>query len=204
MSEFVDSFLKAASRLARSYIQDTTDFINKISGLKFIPECPKEKDFIASMDVQSLYPNIDHKEGVDACSHVLDKRSNQSFPTRVVVKLILLILKCNVMSFNDRFFHQIKGMAMGTPMAVSYANIFMSEFEQCLVQDYEQRYKHKPVLRLRFIDDTFLVWIGNETSLKSFLKYCNECSKSRDMSSNIKFSYSYSVSCKLFRAQSHN
>ena len=54
MSEFVDSFLKAASRLARSYIQDTTDFINKISGLKFIPECPKEKDFIASMDVQSL------------------------------------------------------------------------------------------------------------------------------------------------------
>ena len=108
------------------------------------------------------------------------------------------------MSFNDRFFHRIKGMAMGTPMAVSYANIFMSEFEQCLVQDYEQRYKHKPVLRLRFIDDTFLVWIGNETSLKSFLKYCNECSKSRDMSSNIKFSYSYSVSCKLFRAQSHN
>ena len=156
------------------------------------------------MDVQSLYPNIDHKEGVDACSHVLDKRSNQLFPTRVVVKLILLILKCNVMSFNDRFFHQIKGMAMGTPMAVSYANIFMSEFEQCLVQDYEQRYKHKPVLRLRFIDDTFLVWIGNETSLKSFLKYCNECSNSRDMSSNIKFSYSYSVSCKLFRAQSHN
>ena len=39
--------------------------------------------FIVSMDVQSLYPNIDHKEGMDACSHVLDKRTNESFPTRV-------------------------------------------------------------------------------------------------------------------------
>ena len=36
----------------------------------------------------------------------------------------------------------------------------------------------------------FLVYIGDEASLKSLLKYCNEYSKSRDMSSNIKFSYS--------------
>ena len=102
------------------------------------------------------------------------------------------------MSFNGRFFHQIKGKAMGTPMAVSYANIFMSEFQQGLLQDYEQRYKHKPVLWSRFIDGIFLVWIGDETSLKSFLKYCNEYSKSRDMSSNIKFSYSYSLSAVSF------
>ena len=108
------------------------------------------------MDVQSLYPNIDHKVGIDACSHVLDKRTNQSFPIRVFVILIQLILKCNVMSVNGRFFHQIKGMAMGTPMTVSYANIFMSEFKQCLLCDYEQRYKPKPALWLRFIDDISL------------------------------------------------
>ena len=150
--------------------------------------------FIVSMDVQSLYPNIDHKEGVDPCSRVLDKRTNKSFPTRVIVNLIQLILKCNIMSFNGRFFHQIKETVMDTPMAVSYTNIFMSEFEQHLLQDYEQRYKHKPALWLRFIDDIFLVWIGDEASLKSFLKYCNEYSKSRDMSPNIKFSYSYSLS----------
>ena len=107
------------------------------------------------MDVQSLYSIIHHKEGVDACSHVLDKRTNESFPTRVIVNLMQLTLKCNIMSVNGRFFHQIKETAMGTPMAVSYANIFMSGFEQRLLQDYEQRYKHKPALWLRFIDDNF-------------------------------------------------
>ena len=99
------------------------------------------------------------------CAVIIPKywpQGNQSFPTRVIAKLIQLILKCNVMSFNGRFFHQIKGTAMGTPMAVSYANIFMSEFEQRLLHDYEQGYKRKPALWLRFIDDIFLVWIGDE------------------------------------------
>ena len=77
------------------------------------------------MDVQSLYQNTDHKKCMDACSRVLDKKTNQSFPTRVIVKLIQLILKCNGMSFNGRFFHQIKGMAMSSPMAVSYAVSYM-------------------------------------------------------------------------------
>ena len=72
------------------------------------------------------------------------------------------------------------------PMAVSYANIIISEFEQRLLQDYEQRCKHKPAIWLRFIV-TFLVWIGDEASLISFLKYCNEYSKNRGMLSNIKF-----------------
>ena len=163
-----------------------------------MPERESFYCFYGSIDVQSLYPNTDRKEGVDACSHMLDKRTNQSFPTRVIVKLIQLILKCNVTSFNGGFFHQIKETAMCTPMAVSYANIFMSEFKQHLLQDYTQKNKYKPALWLRFIDDIFLVWIGDEASLKSFLIYCNEYSKSRDMSSNIKFSYSYSLSTVSF------
>ena len=150
------------------------------------------------MNVQFLHPNIDHKESIDACSHVLGKRTNQSFPSRVIVKLIQLILKCNVMSFNGLFFHQIKGTAMGTPMAVSCANIFLSEFEQRLLHDYEQRYKRKPALWLKFIGDIILVWIGDKASLKSFLKYCNEYGKSRDMLSNIKFLYSYTLSTVSF------
>ena len=80
MSEFVDSFLNLASRLAQHCIQDTTDCIHKMHGFKFIPECLKEKVFIFSMDAQSLYPNTDQKEGIDACSHVLHK-TNQSFLT---------------------------------------------------------------------------------------------------------------------------
>ena len=83
-------------------------------------------------------------------------------------------------------------------MVVSYSNIFLSVFEQHLLHDYEQIYKRKPALWLRFIDDIFLVWIGDKASLETFLKYCNDYNKSRDMSSNIKFSHSYSLSTVNF------
>ena len=33
------------------------------------------------MGVQSLNPNIDHKEDIGACKTPLDKRNNRAFPT---------------------------------------------------------------------------------------------------------------------------
>ena len=48
------------------------------------------------------------------------------------------------MIFNGRYLHQIKGTAMGTPIAVSYANTFMSVFESNMLQEYQNTYKCKP------------------------------------------------------------
>ena len=39
-----------------------------------------------------------------------------------------------------RFFPQIKGTTMGTPMAVNFANVFMGRFERRMLQDYERIY----------------------------------------------------------------
>ena len=85
-------------------------------------------------------------------SHLLDKRTNQSFPTIVIVKLTYTKMQCHVSQWS---------ILLPNPRAVSYANIFTSEFEY-LLHDYEQRYKHKQALGLRFIDDLSLVWIGDE------------------------------------------
>ena len=47
------------------------------------------------MDIQSLYPIIDHQEGIDACQTLLNKRNNRVFPSNQFTKLIQLILKSN-------------------------------------------------------------------------------------------------------------
>ena len=78
------------------------------------------------MDVESIYPNFDHAEGIEASKIFLDQRRNKTFPTDRILTIMKLILKSNVMTFGTRIFQQIKGTAMGTPMAVSYANIFMN------------------------------------------------------------------------------
>ena len=65
------------------------------------------------MDVSSLYPNIDHNEGISACEVVLSQRDYPLVPTSVLSNLIRLILQCNTLKFGERFFYQIKGTEMG-------------------------------------------------------------------------------------------
>ena len=63
LSKFVDSFLKYQARKCKSFIRDTKDFLNKI---KAIGELPKNA-ILVTMDVASLYTNIDHDKGTQAC-----------------------------------------------------------------------------------------------------------------------------------------
>ena len=196
MSELVDSFLKAAAKKTSSYVQDTTDFIDKIKNKTFnhlIGEV-----YFVTMDVESLYPNIDHEEGISACEKFLNLRKNQKFPTSRICRLIGLILSSNTLRFISRFFHQVKGTAMGTPMAVNFANLFMAKFEEEMLAEYEKQHGLKPNTWLRYIDDIFFIWCGTEESLKHFINFCNTFAEQSNMKSTIKFTSHYSKSSVRF------
>ena len=109
--------------------------------------------YLATMDVVSLYPNINQEEGAEACKEYMDKRTNQSIASSLIKKLILIILRCNTLVFRNRFFHQIKGTAMGTSMAVNFANLFMGKFESAMLQLYEEQFGKRPALWLHYIGD---------------------------------------------------
>ena len=113
------------------------------------------------MDVNALYPNINQEEGVHACHEDLERRSEKSVSSKVLCKLILLVLKCNTLIFKNRYFHQICGTAMGTPLAVNFANLFMAKFEEDMLQEYERIHKERPAMWIRFIDDIFIIWEGS-------------------------------------------
>ena len=186
-SQYIDTFLKPIAQNQPSYIQDTKDFINKTRELKIV-----DSDLLVTMDVISLYTNIDQEEGKNTCEDFLNLRSYISIPTNFIVKLISIILHSNTMFFNGKFFHQIKGTAMGTSMAVNFANLFMSRLEQDMLRDYEQQYGYRPSIWLRHIDDIFFVWSHGETQLNHFIQFCNSYTQSKRMNSNIRFTSTYS------------
>ena len=96
------------------------------------------------------------------------------------------------MQFLNKFFHQIKGTAMGTPMAVNFANLFMANFEEQLLADYAASHGRSPILWLRYIDDIFFIWKGSEESLKEFITFIDNYSTKKNMSSKIEFKHHYS------------
>ena len=60
---------------------------------------------------------------------------------------------------------------MGTICAHTYANIFMSEFEEKCIYPL---IKNKSSSYLRFIEDIFMVWTKSDNQLKSFINEINK------------------------------
>ena len=116
------------------------------------PQLSRQKTILATMDVSSLSPNIDHEEGVKACEYALNKCKTPLISTSVSTGLIMTVLKSNTLKFGERFLHQIKGTAMGTamgtPMAVNFANLFMAKFETEMLADYRKKFKKLPTVWL--------------------------------------------------------
>jgi hypothetical protein len=108
-----------------------------------------ENTLLLTMDVVSLYTNIPHDEGIEACKEAWDTRVDPDIPATYLVKLLTHVLKLNNFEFNDQHYLQVNGTAMGTKMAPSYANIFTGKLETDLLHGAP----NKPLSWLRFIDD---------------------------------------------------
>ena len=147
ISQFVDYHLCPLVENLPSFIKDTTSFITKLQSLNNIPE----GTLLVTLDVSSLYTNIPHQEGIEACTEALNTRIIQQSPTEDLAELINQILTKNNFEFGDQHFLQVHGTAMGTRMAPSYANIFMGKLEQQLLA----RTRKKPAIWWRYIDDLF-------------------------------------------------
>ena len=174
----MDHYLQPLVKAISSYIKDTNDFINKIDNLA-VPL----NSFLVKMEVKSLYTSIPNNEGIASVKTKYDHYPNKTIPTKIITTFLALILTLNNFIFNSKFYLQIKGCAMGTICAPSYANIFMSEFEEKHIYPL---IKNKSVIYLRYIDDIFMVWIKSESELRHFMNEINQKHQS------IKFDFKFS------------
>ena len=165
MSRYVDTAIRPLVNLIPSYVKDTTHMLNILNDLHHIPSTA----ILLTMDVSALYTNIPHSEGISAVTKAM-RASNILNPSPEVAKRMMsMILQKNCFEFNDKFYLQISGTAMGTAMAPSYANLFMSDLETGLLQNHPK----KPYLWVRYIDDIFAIWLHSEKDLEDFIKYAN-------------------------------
>ena len=70
--------------------------------------------------------------------------------------------------FSGQLFDQIDGVAMGSPLGPSLANIFMSHLEKRYLANCPSEFK--PVLYRRFVDDTYCLFRDRD-HITMFLEY---------------------------------
>ena len=106
-----------------------------------------------SCDFESLYTNINSNQAIEQiCIFFQTKLNNQfDFSIKGLYEILKLILFNNIFSFNNKFFIQLNGLAMGTKCGPTIANIFIAILET------KWLYLHKPLVYKRFIDDIFVI-----------------------------------------------
>ena len=95
LSAFVDKLLQPIAQQQKSYLKDTTDFIN------FIERPVPENAILVSMDVTSLYTNIPQEEGIQTVCEAYDAfyKDTPPIPTRLLAQALRLILQENSFQF---------------------------------------------------------------------------------------------------------
>ena len=154
-SKYLDHVLQPAMKMSRSYIKDSFAIIERLSLQRFPSNCT-----IVTADVESLYPSIITEDGLAALNVALTALKLPSSLRELYVELTRWVLTHNYLQFGKRMFHQIRGTAMGTPLAVSYANISLMILEQRVLRSCKiQKPLFKvPLLYKRFIDDVFSIF----------------------------------------------
>ena len=87
---------------------------------------------LCTLDVTNLYINIPHNEGIQAIMEMpaIHRPPHDVPHCSYIVELLEVVLTNNYFEFNGTHYHQVPVTAMGTKFTPSYANLFITKFEE--------------------------------------------------------------------------
>ena len=121
ISSYLDRIMTPIVKSLPSYIKDSTHALQIFRDFNF----SGQDKLIFTMDITSLYTVIPNSEGLQALKHFFDQRTVKEPSSETLLRLAELVLTLNCFSFAGNYYKQINGVAMGTRMGPSYANLFV-------------------------------------------------------------------------------
>ena len=160
-------------------VKNSIEFAKEIGTLNLT-----EPFFLASFDVKSLFTNIPLDETIEICVEESDRLNliPYGLTKKQFRQLLQLAVKESIFVFDNQLYQQKDGVAMGSPLGPTLANLFLCFHESAWLSDCPSDFK--PIKYNRYVDDCFLVFKSKEQADK-FLDYLNSKHK------NISFTSEY-------------
>ena len=122
-----------------SLVKDSTSCVQDICN-----ETLDANDILVSFDVVSLYTKIPVDEAITTIRNLTNDDT---------AKLVEVCLKTTFFTFQQVFYEQVEGVAMGSPFSPIVANLYIEMFEKRAIASFPlkpKRWKH-------YLDDTNVV-----------------------------------------------
>nr|VZI47083.1 unnamed protein product [Spirometra erinaceieuropaei] len=144
MAKWLYSRLKRLTYGSDYSINNSQAFLRRVQGLKVsTDEC------FLSFDVVALFSSIQHDLAIECVTQRLQNNPIE-IPTQHVIELLNLCLR-SYCQFDNRYYQQVKGTPMGSPISGLLAELVLQRLEEVVFQAI------KPKLWLRYVDDTFVI-----------------------------------------------
>ena len=157
---------------------------------------------MASLDVESLFTNIPLDETIDICTNSLYANDTiiNGIDKENFKKLLTLATKESFFLFNNKFYKQLDGVAMGSPLGPTLANAFLCFYEKQWLQQCPT--DCKPSFFRRYVDDIFVLF-SSQKQVESFKSFLNSRHPNIKFTSEIEANSQFSfLDVKLERLNS--
>ncbi|KAJ8980435.1 hypothetical protein NQ317_002078 [Molorchus minor] len=115
------------------------------------------------------FPSVPIPQTLDYLRNLLELNNFSQEVVNEYINLTKLCMKQNCFQFNNSFFEQHEGTAMGNSLSPFIANLFMSRFET----DIKEEFEYFPRISIRYVDDIFAVFDTKVESVDSFISKLN-------------------------------
>ncbi|CAF2906318.1 unnamed protein product [Rotaria sp. Silwood2] len=116
----------------------------------------RQETLFCTIDVADLYTMVPQIEGVLALKKMLDYlklKQVAGLKIETIIRLSRFVMQNNYFSYDGKYYHQIRGGAMGSPLTLTVANCYMFFYEQQIMKQIH----NSGGLYFRYIDDIFIV-----------------------------------------------
>ena len=153
------------------------------------------KLFMSSLDVDILFTNMLLDETIEIYVNKLFKSSQMvlGLNKQQVLEILLLTTKEDVILFDQKYHSQTDGVAAGSPLDPTLANVFLCYRETTWLKNCPKSFK--PVYYKRYVDDIFVLFEKPKQVLQ-FVNYMNERHKNMNFSFQTEIDNSFFSRCQ--------
>ena len=175
-SKELSRILKPLVGRSPHHVQNNQEFLKQLEDIKMGPD-----DIIMSYDVKALFTSVPIKPALKIIQKLLEE--DQTLPQRTTMTvnnitcLLEFCLTSTYFTFQEEFYEQVEGAAMGSPISPIVANLYMEDFEMRALNTAPQ----PPLMWKRYVDDTCV--IIKAAQQQSFLNHINSIDKNIQITS---------------------
>lgn len=167
IAKYIDHFINPLAQGHTSFIKNSYEFLQKIKNKNL--QLENRQFFLVTGDITSLYTNMHITRSLTKVREIFQKNPDPTRNDEILLKLLEISLRGNDFLFNNQYYLQTMGTAMGKRFAPALANIYLLDFDEAAMNGFHIH----PELFFRFLDDIFFIFFGTEEELKTYETFLN-------------------------------